>query len=348
MSVVHPEVRRLVVIARRALDLFFFRQQPFELGIGFLHERRDGFVDFLGSRRDFDGLRSRSPACGRRATDDTSWLGATGGVARGKGRGLRDVRRCLVGHDVAAIDPDLDANAAVGGLGLTEAVVDLGAKGVQGNPALAVPLGAAHLGAAQPAAALHADAQGTRLLRVLHRALHGTTEGNTAGELIGNALCDQRRVELGLLDLLDVELHAIVASDLGEALSHAIGFGASAADDDARARGMHVDAQAITRALDFDATDRGMRQLHHDEVADLPVLDDVVGVRPTVSEPTRLPISRDSETESVRIDLLPHYSAPSSASSPSVSLWAAVPGAEKPAFSASSIVSKHTSALVGP
>ncbi|HUP72756.1 MAG TPA: hypothetical protein VM282_06875 [Acidimicrobiales bacterium] len=44
------------MIARRALDLFFFRQQSFELGIGFFHEWRHGLVDFFGSGRDFDGL----------------------------------------------------------------------------------------------------------------------------------------------------------------------------------------------------------------------------------------------------------------------------------------------------
>jgi hypothetical protein len=43
---------------------------------------------------------------------------------------------------------------------------------------------------------LHADAQGTCLLCILHGAFHGTPERDAAGELIGDALRDQapRRV----------------------------------------------------------------------------------------------------------------------------------------------------------
>jgi hypothetical protein len=77
---------------------------------------------------------------------------------------------------------------------------------VQRHPALAVPLGAGHLGAAEAARALHPDAEGAGLLGVLHGALHGPAEGHAAGELVGDALGDERGVELGLLDLLDVEL----------------------------------------------------------------------------------------------------------------------------------------------
>ena len=147
---------------------------------------------------------------------------------------------------------------------------------MQRHPALAVPLGAGHLGAAEAARALHPDAEGAGLLGVLHGPLHGPAEGDTAGELVGDALGDQRGVELGLLDLLDVELHLVVAGDLGEPGAQAVGLGATATDDDARAGGVHVDPQPVTGALDLDAADRGVRQLRHEVVADLPVLDDVV------------------------------------------------------------------------
>ena len=165
----------------------------------------------------------------------------------------------LVGEDVALVDPDLHADAAVGGLGLAEAVVDVGAQRVQRHPALAVPLGAGHLGAAEATRALDPDAEGAGLLGVLHGALHGPAEGDAAGELVGDALGDQRGVELGLLDLLDVELDLGVAGDLGEAGAEAVGLGATAADDDARTGGVDVDAQAVTGALDLDAADRRVR-----------------------------------------------------------------------------------------
>ena len=64
--------------------------------------------------------------------------------------------------DVALEDPALHADHAVGGLRLGEAVVDLGAQRVQRHAPLAVPLAAAHLGAAEPARALDADARRRR------------------------------------------------------------------------------------------------------------------------------------------------------------------------------------------
>src|SRR5207244_7645255 len=53
-----------------------------------------------------------------------------------------------LGHDLALVDPDLDADPAERRLGLGEAVVDVGADGVQGYAALGVGLRAAHLAAA--------------------------------------------------------------------------------------------------------------------------------------------------------------------------------------------------------
>ena len=123
----------------------------------------------------------------------------------------------LVREDVALVEPHLHADAAGGGAGLAEAVVDVGAERVQRHPTLAVPLGAGHLGAAEATRALHPDAEGAGLLGALHGALHGPAEGDAAGELVGDALRDEGGVELGLLDLLDVELDLVVAGDLGEA-----------------------------------------------------------------------------------------------------------------------------------
>src|SRR5207247_1552611 len=66
-----------------------------------------------------------------------------------------------LGHDLALVDPDLDADAAEGRLRLDEAVVDVCADRVQRDAPLGVALGTAHLGAAEPTAALHLHAVGT-------------------------------------------------------------------------------------------------------------------------------------------------------------------------------------------
>src|SRR5262249_1537865 len=157
-------------------------------------------------------------------------------------------------------------------LGLAEAVVDVGPQRVERHPAFAVPLGAAHFGATQAARALHADAEGVGLLGVLHRPLHGPAERDAAGELAGDALGGQGGVELGLLDLLDVELHLLVAGDLRETGPQLVGLGAAAADHDAGSGGVDVDAQAVPGPLDLDPADRRLGKQPHDVVADLPVL----------------------------------------------------------------------------
>src|SRR4029453_18219356 len=212
----------------------------------------------------------------------------------------------LVGQHVALVEPHLHADATGGGAGLAEPVVDVGPQRVPGDPALAVALGAGHLGAAQAAGALHLDALGPVLLRVLHGPLHGPPEGDPGGQLVGHALGDQGGVELGLLDLLDVELHLGVAGDLGQPAPQAVGLAAPAPDDDARAGRVHVDPHAVAGALDLDPADGGVGQLAHQVVADLPVLDDCVPVLLAGGQPPRLPVGGDAEPEPIGIDLLAH------------------------------------------
>src|SRR5580698_10107339 len=118
-----------------------------------------------------------------------------GGLALGPGlRGL------------AAVDPHLHADPAERGPRLVEAVVDVGAQRVQRHPALAVELGARHFGAAEPTRALHPDSLGAALHRGLHRLAHRPAERDPAGQLLGYALGDQLRVDLGVLHLENVQL----------------------------------------------------------------------------------------------------------------------------------------------
>src|SRR5262245_58105309 len=102
-------------------------------------------------------------------------------------------------------DPALHADLAVRGHRLGEAVLDVGAERVQRHAALAVPLVARHLGAAEAARRGDADALGTELHRRLNRLLHGATEGDATLELRRDVLGDELRVGLGLADLLDVQ-----------------------------------------------------------------------------------------------------------------------------------------------
>jgi hypothetical protein len=73
--------------------------------------------------------------------------------------------------------------------------------------------------------------------------------GDALLELRRHRLGDQLRVELGLLDLLDVD-EDLAAGLLLDLLLQLVDLGALAADDDARPRGEDVDLQLVGRALE--------------------------------------------------------------------------------------------------
>src|SRR5690606_23211077 len=185
--------------------------------------------------------------------------------------------RELLGGDVALVDPDLHADAAEGGAGLVEAVVDVRTEGVQRHAPLAVELVAAHLGAAEAAGDGHSDALRAGALRGLHALAHRTTEGDAGGELLGDALGDQLRIGLGVLDLEDVQLD-LLAGELLQLAAQTLGLRPATPDDDARAGGVEIDADAIAGALDLDLGDAGALEPLGHELADRDVFLHVVAV----------------------------------------------------------------------
>ena len=74
-------------------------------------------------------------------------------------------------------------------------------------------------------------------------------------KLVGNTLGNERSVELGLLDLLDIELNLVVAGHAGKFGTKAVSLGATTTDDDAGTSSVHVDTKTVASALDFDAAD---------------------------------------------------------------------------------------------
>jgi hypothetical protein len=124
-----------------------------------------------------------------------------------------------------------------------------------------------------------------------------------------DALGDQLRVHLGVLDLEDVQLH-LLARELLEVAADAVGLGATAADDDARTRGVDVHTDAVTGALDLHLGDTGALHAGRHHPTDGDVFLDVVLVQ-LVGVPTRLEVGRDTEPEPVRVYLLAHYRVPS-------------------------------------
>ena len=123
-------------------------------------------------------------------------------------------------------------------------------------------------------------------------------------KLLGDTLGDQLRVDLGVLDLEDVQLH-LLAGELLELAADAVGLRAAAPDDDARAGGVDVDADAVTGALDLHLGDAGPLHALGHELADRDVFLDVVLVE-LVGVPPGLVVGGDAQSEPVRVDLLTH------------------------------------------
>ena len=176
---------------------------------------------------------------------------------------------------------------------------------MQRHPALAVELRAGHLGPTQTTGALDPDAlDGTRAQRALHRLAHRATEADPVGQLLGDTLGDELRIGLGVADLEDVQLH-LLAGQLLQLGADAVGLGAAAADDDARAGRVDVHPDPVTGALDLDLGDSGAVHALGHQLADGDVLGHVLRVG-LVGVPARAPVGGDPESEPVRVDLLTH------------------------------------------
>src|SRR4051794_14040646 len=275
--------------------------------------RGRGGLGTVGARR---AVARTTRATGRTVASASATAGVPVATRRtGPSSGL-GLALCARGRDLTLVDPDLHADPAEGRAGLVEAVVDVGAQRVQRHPALAVELRPRHLGAVEAAGALDPDALGARAHRGLHGLLHRTAELDAARQLLGNALGDQLRVDLGVLDLEDVQLD-LLAGELLELATQAVGLGAAATDHDARAGGVDVHAHAVTGALDLDLGDTGPLHALGEQLADRDVLADV-GLVQLVGVPPALVVGGDAQAEPVRVDLLTHVrpSVPSRCSRP--------------------------------
>src|SRR5690606_6151135 len=184
-------------------------------GSGHLAHALDGGLRSFGRlfRRLVRGSRLAIGAATRTARTGTA--GAAGRAPRAAvfpvGRGHRFLvgteRGLVAAQRVALVDPHLHADDAVCGERLRGAVVDVGTQRVQRHAPLAIPLAARDLGAVEAARAHDLDALGTEAHRVLHRALHRAAEHDPLLQLLRDRIGDQLRVDLGLADLLDVDVH---------------------------------------------------------------------------------------------------------------------------------------------
>src|SRR6266576_6489169 len=95
-----------------------------------------------------------------------------------------------------------------------------------------IPLGPRDFGAVQTSGDAHLDAAGAEAQRRLHRLAHRAAEGDALLELHRHRFGDELRVELRLLDLLDVD-EDYASALLLDLLLQLVDLRPLAADDDA-------------------------------------------------------------------------------------------------------------------
>src|SRR5205085_1681453 len=203
---------------------------------------------------------------------------AAGGDSRSGCRytSLRSPSAARLGH-LTLEDPHLHADDPVRGPGQRQAVVDVGLQRVQRKTAVLVPLGARDLRAVEASAHADLDSLGAEAEGGLHGLLHGAAESDAALQLRGDVLGHQLRVELGTLDLLDVDVDLAV-DELLQLVAQLVHLGALASDDDAGARGVDVDAHLVRGALDVDLRDSGVGETLLQIVAELQIAMQRLGV----------------------------------------------------------------------
>ena len=179
---------------------------------------------------------------------------------------------------------------------------------MQRHPALAIPLDARHLRAAEATldADLHALRPGPH--RLHQRLLDGPPEGDPLLQLGGDVLRHQLGGELRLLDLLDRDPHAL-AGDLLQLIAQLVDTGPALANDDARLGGMQRNGQRRRGALGFDPGQAGVLEADHQHPPQAHVLEQERLVLLVRSEPLRLPVTVDAQPEPVRVNLVPHLLA---------------------------------------
>src|SRR5215471_16202900 len=218
----------------------------------------------------------------------------------------RVVQRRLVQH-FAVEHPHLHAAGAVGRVRGRAGEIDVRAQGVQGHAPLAIGLETGHLRAAEAARAVHADALRAGAHRRRDRLLHRAPERHALLELLGDVLGDELGVQVGALDLLDVQLHLLLG-ELLHLLGELVHLLALAADHQARTRGLDADRDLLALALDGDARDAGLVQALLQIALDEQVLLQHLGV-PALGEPARVPGLHDPEPKPDRIGFLAHYTS---------------------------------------
>ncbi len=137
---------------------------------------------------------------------------------------------------------------------------------------------------------------------------------NALRQLIGDVVSHQLGVQLGTLDLLDVDPH-FLPHQLRQLVTQLVYLGAFLSDDDAWPPGMHGHHDLARLPLNVDVRDRRVpdagAKIFPQQLVLFQQLREIA-----LRVPARAPLLRDSEPKANRIGLLSHATVPSSLKCP--------------------------------
>src|SRR5579871_158054 len=137
------------------------------------------------------------------------------------------------GKNLPLIHPALDSDHAVGRVGLTETVVDIGAQGMQRKLPLQVPLRARDFRAIQTPRHANLDSLAPKTQSGVDSLPHRPSKSHALFKLQRDRFADQLRVQLRLVNFLNVD-EDLTLGLLRQILLQLFDLRALAADDDAR------------------------------------------------------------------------------------------------------------------
>src|SRR5262245_27478266 len=190
---------------------------------------------------------------------------------------------------------------------LGEAVVDVRSQSVKRQASLQVPLRAGDFGSVQPSGDANLNALSPKPLRVLYRTSHRATKGDSFFELLSDLLSLQLRVQLGLMDLLNVDEYLAPGSVL-DLQFELVDLSPFATDDDTGPRSVDDDLQPVGGALDIDVRNSGARKPRLQLLFELQVLVQQICVV-SLGDPVRMPAAIEAQSESVRMNFLTHVAS---------------------------------------
>src|SRR5699024_3420950 len=155
--------------------------------------------------------------------------------------------------------------------------------------AVVIVLGAGDLSAAQTAGHTGLDATGAGAHGAAHGVLHGAAEADALLQLLGDVLSHQLGVHVDVLDLDDVQSHAL-ADHLLQGQAQTLDVSAALADDHAGTGAVQVDAHLGVVALDLDLGDTGRVQGLLQVIADLLVLHQQIADLLVAGVPAGVPV----------------------------------------------------------